>query len=216
MIASIPQPTLQPAPIAPPLPTTPRILLDGRVKDQLGWPTDPSGFISFDGDSYRLVAGRPAQFVGVAAPIEGDLTDVFVSAAFHKIGGPPGGGYGIIVRDEGPGPRDGVNQGGRFYVAAVGDRGEFGIWRRDDNHWVDIVPWTPSAAVHLGGTTNELTLRAVGQRLTFLVNGIEMSMVEVADAPLPRGRVGAFVGGDGNQVVLDRFTVQLPPTAVTP
>jgi signal peptidase I len=213
LIATTTKPTAEPAPTASQLPPL-RTLLDGRVKDQSGWPTNQRGTASFDGNAYRLLSRQSARFVGVAAPIEGDLTDVFVSAAFHKIGGPPGGGYGIIARDEGPGPRDGVNQGGRFYVAAVGDRGEFGIWRREDDHWVDIVPWTPSAAVHPGGTTNELTLRAVGQRLTFLVNGIQATTVE--DAALPGGQVGAFVGGDSNDVVLDRFTVQLPPTTVTP
>ena len=139
---------------------------------------------------------------------------VTVTAAFHKTGGPPGGGYGIIVRDQGPGPRDGSNQGGYFYVAEVGDVGEVGIWRHDDDHWVDLLPWTRSDAVNIGGTTNELTLNAQGQRLTFLVNGREVATV--ADNALANGRVGAFVGGDLNDVRLDRFTVEIPPAGVAP
>jgi hypothetical protein len=80
------------------------------------------------------------------------------------------------------------------------------MWRRDDDHWVDLVPWTPADAVHAGGTTNELAIRAVGPRLTFSVNGRQVAAID--DATLPDGRVGVFVGGDLNEVVLDRFTVE--------
>jgi hypothetical protein len=150
----------------------------------------------------------------VSAPVAGALSDVVVTAVFHKTGGPPGGGYGIIVRDQGPGPRDGINQDGDFYVAETGDRGEVGIWRRNADHWVDLVPWTPSDVVHVGGTTNELMLRAQGSQLTFVVNGHEVA--SVSDATLQSGRVGAFVGGDFNEVRLDRFNVEILPVGVAP
>ena len=29
----------------------------------------------------------------------------------------------------------------------TGDLGEFGVWRRDGDHWVDLVPWTRSDSV---------------------------------------------------------------------
>jgi hypothetical protein len=191
-----------------------RTLLAGAIKDQPGWPSDPSGAAWLDGGSYRLAAMLPTRFVAVAAPLQDAYTDVVVSAAFHKLSGPPGGGYGIIVRDHGPGPRDGVAQGGQFYVAEAGDRGEIGVWRREDDHWVALLPWTPSQAVYPGGTTNELTVRAEGPRLTFLVNGIEATTL--SDITQASGRVGAFVAGDYNQVVLERFTVQVPPAEVAP
>ena len=47
-----------------------------------------------------------------------------------------------------------------------------------------------------------------------LVNGIHQ--VTLVDAVLPTGGVGAFVGGDYNQVVLDRFAVQVPSPQTTP
>ncbi|HYW88366.1 MAG TPA: signal peptidase I [Chloroflexota bacterium] len=197
-------------------PTVPaiRTLLSGSVKDQVGWPSDPNGTAWLDGDSYRLTARQPRRFVAVSAPLGGAYTDIFVSAAFHKIGGPPGGGYGIIVRDEASAPRTGMDQDGRFYVAEVGDRGEVGLWRREDDHWVEMLPWTRAEAVRPGGSINELTLRAVGQRLNFEVNGTEVATV--VDAALQSGRVGAFVGGEFNDVVLDRFAVDQPPGAVQP
>jgi hypothetical protein len=189
-------------------------LLAGAVKDQLGWPSDPSGAAWLDGASYRLAVRQAGRFVAVTAPLSGMFTDVVVTAAFHKTGGPPGGGYGIIVRDEAREPRDGLDQGGQFYVAEAGDRGEIGIWRRENDHWVDILSWAPSKAVYPGGTTNQLSVRAVGPRLTFVVNGTEI--FSLLDAALPSGRVGAFVGGDHNEVVLDQFAVELPPITVVP
>ena len=205
------------APIQPTAsPVVPAVgtLLDGAITNQAGWRSDPAGPVSLNGAQYRMTVQLPTRFVAVAAPVVGTYADVIVSATFHKIGGPPGGGYGVIVRDQTPETRDGLDQSGRFYVAEAGDLGEIGVWRREDDHWVDLVPWTHSEVVHVGGTTNELTLRAEGQRLTFLVNGIQQASVR--DPALPAGGVGVFIGGDFNQVVLDRFTVQLPPSPTAP
>ena len=131
-----------------------------------------------------------------------------VTATFRQVGGPPGGGYGLIVRDQGPGPRDGINQAGWYYVLEVGDRGEVGIWRREGDQWIDILPWMPSEAVRPGGATNELTVRAIGQQVTLLVNGVEVANRE--DPTPVEGGVGVFAGGDLNEVTVERFLVQVP------
>jgi hypothetical protein len=165
-------------------------------------------YAAWSDGAYRLQARDPAHFVAVGVPINQVLNDVIVSATFRKTGGPPGGGYGIIVRDQGPEPRDGANQKGNMYVAETGDLGEFGVWRRDGDHWVDLVPWTASSVVRPGGSPNDLMVRVVGDTLTFLVNGTQLANVQ--DATFPSGGVGLFVGGDYNEVALDRFSVQIP------
>ena len=38
------------------------------------------------------------------------------------------------------------------------DGDEFGVWRRAGKRWVDLVPWTPSDAVHQSGVANELSV----------------------------------------------------------
>jgi hypothetical protein len=137
--------------------------------------------------------------------MDGRPANVAVKATFRKTGGPPGGGYGIILRDQQPAQHNGVYQGGQFYVAEVGDRGEFGIWRRDNDHWLDLISWTHSDAVHAGQTPNALEARASGSELQFLANGVELARVQ--DASLGPGGVGAFAGGDGNVVALTDFLV---------
>jgi hypothetical protein len=131
--------------------------------------------------------------------------DSVVSATFRKMGGPPGGGYGLIVHDENAHSRDGTDQGGRFIVAEIGDAGNIGIWRRENDHWIDLVPWTPSTAVRPGDATNELTVQPLGDDITLLANGTQVAHASMG---LDKAGFGVFVGGDGNQVALEHFMVQ--------
>jgi hypothetical protein len=171
-----------------------------------GWPDDPSGTAWFASDGYHLFARSPGEFVAIGAPALSALTDTVVTASFHKLAGPPGGGYGLIARDVDSIKRDGRNQTGRFYVAEVDDVGEIGIWRRETDHWVDLQPWTPSSAVYTGGTTNTVQLWTTGVTLVFIVNGSVVAAVQ--DDELAEGGVGLFVGGDFNHAVALNYTVQ--------
>ena len=114
------------------------------------------------------------------------------------------------MRDRSAGAGDGLDQSGEFLVAAVGDRGDFGVWRRDGQQWIDLVPRTMSTSVRQGGSPNELTVQVLAERLRFDVNGTRVADLAVR---LQGGRVGIFVGGDENQVLIDRLTVQPLPSA---
>jgi hypothetical protein len=63
----------------------------------------------------------------------------------------------------------------------------------------------PSSAVRRGAEANEITLRVTGGRFVLLVNGIEV--IDQTDYTLAQGTVGVFVGGDGNEVVLENLTI---------
>jgi hypothetical protein len=188
---------MAPAVVAAPNPPTPlptpapasmlRVLLDERYT------------------SNRLATSQAGQFVAVSIPGAQDLGDTVVTGSFHKVGGPAGGGYGLILRDQNPADRDGHNQLGRYYVFEVGDRGEVGVWLRDGDRWVDLLTWTPSDAVKPGLASNELTVTAAGDHMSFVVNGIPVA--SQTDTTLRRGGAGVFVGGDGNEVALDRIAV---------
>ena len=147
--------------------------------------------------------------MAIGAPGVGPLRDVVVTGTFRKVGGPPGGGYGLIVRDQAPGLRDGRNQAGSFYVLEASDRGEIGVWRREGDRWLELLPWTPSEAVRPGQAPNELTVRLTGPRFLFLVNGVQVW--SGLDDGLPaEGAVGVFVGGDLNDVVLEHVAIEVP------
>jgi hypothetical protein len=199
-----------PLPVLPTTQATPPvdlpIVLDEHFANPpQGWPDDTDGVGWHAGGAYHLAAWEHDRFMALGAPLTGALGDSVVSATFRKSGGPPGGGFGLIVRDQNPDMRDGKSQSGRFIVAEIGDNGSVGIWRREDDHWIDLVPWTPSSAVHPDDASNEIIVQTLGDDITFFANG-----ARVAQAPMgmDNGSVGVFVGGDSNQVVLERFTVQ--------
>ena len=171
-----------------------------------GWLDNQSSTAWFAPDGYHLFARQAGLFVAVGLPDARCTADVQVTATFQKVGGPGGGGYGIVVRDQGPPPRDGLNQGGRYYVLEVGDLGQVGIWRREGNQWIDILPWTDSRSVRTGGTPNTLVVRAVGSTLSLAVNG--GPVVSATDPTLDNGCVGLFVGGDQNEALLTGLTVE--------
>jgi hypothetical protein len=145
------------------------------------------------------------QVLVVGAPVESSLRDVLIGATFRKVGEASGGVFGLFLRDRGPGPRDGRNQAGYYYVAQVDDQGEVGIWRHEQADWVELVPWTPSAALRPAPTSNEVTFEIVGGRLTFIVNGTPAA--SAYDAELDYGGVGLIVAGIGNDVLVERFVV---------
>jgi hypothetical protein len=180
-------PTVLPSPPTPAPASVLRVLLDERYT------------------SNRLATSQAGQFVAVSIPGTQDLGDTVVTGSFHKVGGPAGGGYGLILRDQNPADRDGHNQLGRYYVFEVGDRGEVGVWLRDGDRWVDLLTWTVSDAVKPGLASNELTVTAAGDHMSFVVNGIPVA--SQTDTTLRRGGAGVFVGGDGNEVALDRIAV---------
>ena len=55
-------------------------------------------------------------------------------------------------------------------------------------------------------SSDAVKVHASGDQLNFSVNGIEVAALR--DDALAVGRVGVFVGGDGNQVDLDWFTAE--------
>ena len=213
------QPTfvpLQPTPVPvaraqPPTPTAvlPEVLFGQRLLSPLpNWPNDPDGPAWFGNDGFRLYARDSGRFVAVGVPLAQPLSSAVLTARFHKVGGPGGGGYGLIVRDQGStAERDGRNQAGKYMVLEVGDRGDAGIWQRNEARWIDVMPWTHTDAVHLDRESNALVVTIRDSVLRFEVNGQVLADLTYDGIPA-RGGVGIFVGGDLNEVVLDSLRIE--------
>src|SRR5438105_2959862 len=117
-----------------------RLIVDERFETgRHGWPAPRDVADPSIQTGYPLLAGPESPFTIVGAPIGAPVRDMVVNATFRKFGGPPGGSYGLVVRDLGPAPRDGRNVTGRYYLAEVSDRGQFSIRRPAQDHPVDIV-----------------------------------------------------------------------------
>ena len=152
---------------------------------------------------------RRGQFVALSIPLGLDVQDVVLNGTFEKTGGPDGGGYGLILRDQGPGVA-GSTQSGRFLLFEAGDRGEVAVWQRDGARWIEIMPWTRSDAVRPGrAVKNELRVAAAGQQVSFYVNGLQVAGMSYTALPT-QGGPGVFVGGDLNEVTIARLSIQVP------
>jgi len=131
---------------------------------------------------------------------------VAVTTTFRWLEAGLSAGFGVIVRDQGAETRDGLSQSGRFYVLKVGDRSDLDAWRREDDRWADLLPLTHSCAVRRGRAQNQLTVLAHGERLSLLVNGVQVA--GVSDPAPVAGRIGLFVHGDYSHVLIERIVVQ--------
>ena len=203
------QPAAQPSDgaLAPAAAGTP-IFDEHFTTNDVNWPSDPQGAALLTNGTYRIETRQAGQFAAISAPMPNIPADVVIGATFRKLGGPPGGGYGIIVRNQDAGGLDGNTQNGHYYVLEAGDKGEIGIWRRDGEHWVDVLPWQHSDAVKPGTASNDLTVRATGSTLGLTVNGT--AVATRTDSSFAAGGAGLFVGGDGNQVAVSHFSIQNP------
>jgi hypothetical protein len=208
-IADSSSPQMTASPSIPVPATRMGVLLDEHfTSNTYRWPDNPTETAWLAGGTYWLAPRQASHFVAISIPGAQDLGDTVVSARFHKVGGPEGGGYGLILRGQAPDPLDGRNQFGHYYVFEAGDRGQFGVWLRNGDHWVDLLTWTPSDAINRGTAENEMTVTAIGDQFSFLINGTPVATE--TDALLHTGAAGVFVGGDDNQVALDRLTVRVP------
>jgi hypothetical protein len=185
-------------------------VLDARFDSGAGnWPSNPESTAWAADGAYRVLVREPGRFVAIGAPLDTPLHNVVVSATFRKNGGPPGGNYGLIVRDRGPGPRDGINQAGTFYALVINDQGQYGVARRENDHWVEVVPWTQSDAIDPRQPSHELVALAIGSRLGLTVDNRLVANVEVQ--AVEAGAVGIYVGGDSTDVSIDDFRIEVPP-----
>ena len=209
-----PTPLARPTPTAPVVrptatPSGPRILFgEPFTAPPRQWPNDPSGTAWFANGEYRLFARDPGRFVAVGVPLQQSVQDVKITGEFHKVNGPAGGGYGFIVRDQGAtSDRDGRNQAGQYLVVEVGDRGDVGVWQREQTRWIDVLPWTHADAVNIDRRANALTVTTHGASLHVEVNGTAVADLNYARLPATGG-VGVFAGGDLNEVALERLRIE--------
>jgi hypothetical protein len=204
---AVPTPTISGP--STPTPADVRVLFADRFSRPLpNWPNDPAGTAWFADGAFRLFARQSGRFVAVGVPLLRPLREAVLSAQFRKLGGPAGGGYGLIVRDQSsPSERDSSTQTGQYLVLEVGDRGDVGVWQRNQTRWIDVMPWTHSDAVHTDREPNTLVIIQRENALRFEVNFKLVADLTYDGIP-PQGGVGIFVGGDLNEVVVDWLRIE--------
>lgn len=91
-------------------------------------------------DWIRLSACLPDHFVAISAPVTERPLDIQVSARFRNWRAARWRLRFDYIRDQSPAILDGTQQEGNFLIFEADDRSEFGIWRRLQDTWQDLVP----------------------------------------------------------------------------
>ncbi len=104
-----------------------------------------------------------------------------------------------------------------FYLAVVSSDGQFTLGKYVDDSFTTLARWTPTDALNAGeGGRNRLGLLALGDEITLLANGQELTSIQ--DASFTQGAWGLTLGSidsDATAVAFDNASVWLPNTTPT-
>ena len=206
--SSTPLPTLTLAPSLTAIPTltpSPGVIgvgLDtGPFKDDFsdplsGWPTEGGenwGFGYFEG-GYRMYNNQI--YTEVCTSRTRFHTDVVVGVRAEKLSGPDNAYFGVTCR----------KTGNNYYTLAINGMGQYKIYKTTGG--LPALLFTgENGAIRQGNQSNTLVASCIGNRLTLVVNGVEV--VSVTDAgPLFGSMIGLLVGTTdqpGLDVKFDNF-----------
>jgi len=90
------------------------------------------------------------------------FSDFIIEVEATLESGPNNNDYGVIFRrlDE-----------DNYYRFKISGEGEYGFDKLQDAKWIDIIPWTQSAAIKAGRATNLIKVECNRDKFTFYVNG---------------------------------------------
>jgi hypothetical protein len=97
--------------------------------------------------------------------------------------GPNDNDYGVILRHV---------DSNNFYRFLISGTGYYSFNKMQSGKWVDIVPWTKSAAIHAGRETNLIKVECKGNNFTFYVNGVKLRVS--TDSSFVSGLTGLIIG----------------------
>jgi serine/threonine protein kinase len=89
-----------------------------------------------------------------------------------------------------------------LYAFEIDSDGYYSVSVRHNGEWQTLVEWTESPFINQGGT-NQLSVKAVGPKLTFYINGLEAASIE--DDTLSSGVIGVALDlyEDGDKATVD-------------
>ena len=211
-------PTLTPTvlgPTATPPPGADQSALPRLVSDQLfvAGGAVPAGLAERSelhrlGRLLRAIASlraRPNEFVAIGNPSAQRLRDMVVTARFAKVGGPPGGGFGVIVRDQAPWPARWPESVGQL-LRARGRRSRRSRHLAPRRQRVGRSGAVDPVSRRAARQCRERAHRARRRAATDAAGQRHRGRQRIEDATLAEGTTGVFVGGDQNQVLLRQLT----------
>lgn len=108
----------------------------------------------------------------------GPFTDFYYEADTRYVSGPTNFGYGLAFR--------GLNNLKQLYTFMIDGEGYYTVSKFDD-HWSDVIPWTPNSFINRKGANN-LGVACRGSACDFYINGHKV------DSKTDSTLAGSFIG----------------------
>ena len=168
-----------------------------------GWQaeSDASAEVAFHDGVMRILIKAPNRLAWASAGR--DFSDFRLDVEATQVAGPQDNEYGVLVR---------VQDSDHFYRFSISGDGFYQVSKYDGEEWVLLGgDWKPADAIHRGEAANLLQVICEGNRMDFLVNGVQVAQVE--DSAYSHGDIGLYAGSffePGVEVHFDNLTVSQP------
>jgi hypothetical protein len=168
-----------------------------------GWQaeSDASAEVGYHEGVMRIFVKSPNRLAWASAGRA--LSDFHLTVKATQVSGPNDNEYGVLVR---------MKDTSRFYCFSISGDGYYQVSKfGDEGREALSGDWAVSDAIHQGAATNRLEVICQGAKMTFLVNGVQLTQVE--DAGYHRGDVGLYAGSffePNVEVHFDNLSVTKP------
>ena len=168
-----------------------------------GWQveSDASAAVAQQNGVMSVLVDAPNRLAWASAGREFADYHLFVSAT--QVAGPDDNEYGVLAR---------MRDASHFYRFSISGNGYYLVSKHDGDLWTRLSgDWTVSDAIRLGTAANLMEVICKGEKMTFLVNGVEL--VQVADPDYLQGDIGLYAGSfyeTGVEIHFDDLSVTQP------
>lgn len=168
-----------------------------------GWQaeSDASAEVGYHEGVMRILVKSPNRLAWASAGRE--FYDFHLTVEATQVAGPDDNEYGVLVR---------MQDSGHFYRFSISGDGYYLVSKYDDEEWLALNgDWTPSDAIHPETVVNLLEVVCEGAAMTFLVNDVQLVLVE--DGGYSRGDIGLYAGSffePGVEIHFDNLRVEAP------
>ena len=168
-----------------------------------GWQveSDVSATVTQQDGMMRVLVDAPNRLAWASAGRE--FADYHLIVSATQVAGPDDNEYGVLAR---------MRDASHFYRFSISGNGYYLVSKHDGERWTRLSPdWTVSDAIRLGAAANLIEVICQGEKMTLIVNGVEL--VQVADPDYLQGDIGLYAGSfyeTGVEIHFDDLLVTQP------
>lgn len=190
--------------LRPEITLQPGAIFEDDFETDRGWTNlrEDNFVMEYTNGAYRIFVDLVTTTSPVFSIRSQELEDVRVEVDAIRAAGPEDSFFGLLCRF-----RDQDN----YYRLVIGTDGFYGIGKKVDGEFSNLVSNTQQGVINAGAATNRVRADCIGNELTLYANGVQL--LSVQDNDLRSGDVGLVAGTRttrGADILFDNFAVYRP------